>query len=183
MIKIKDFFKTAPNDQLVQGDIPPPTRTDKIRALHSILAILAQIQQEDPLKREDVMTPHKPSAEERRQLKLSNAFAHLAVTNHEVVAATAYAQRGFSLMTWMGDEEPDGHDKPEASQGEPKAKFWQKLFWVLATNTRTADHNSNSQYRQECPRVVEATPPPGYPTAGDPKTNLYEYLGEFPKKW
>jgi hypothetical protein len=181
MVKI-NVKKIFTKDQPAQGDIPP-TRLDKIHAFHSILAILAQIQQEDPLKPEDVMAAAPPSASERKQLKLSNAFAHLAVTDHEVVAATLYAPEGLAVMTWMQDEEPDGHDKPEAAQGTPKAKFWDKMLWVFTTNTRSPDHQPDSAYRQEAPRVVEATPPPSYPTAGDPKTNLYKYLHEFPKNW
>ena len=116
MLNVKKFFKSGPKDQLVQGDTSP-TWSDKIHAFHSILAMLAQIQQEDPLKTEDVMAAQPPSASERKQLKLSNAFAHLAVTNHEVVAATLYALEGLAIMTWMQDEEPDGHEKLEAAQG------------------------------------------------------------------
>ena len=181
MRNVKNFFKPGPKE-LVQGNISP-TRLDKIHAFHSILAILAQIQQEDPLKTEDVMAAQPPSASERKQLKLSNAFAHLAVTDHEVVAATLYAPEGLAVMTWMQDEEPDGHEKPEADQGTPKANFWERMLWVFTTNTRSTDHQPNSAYRKECPRIVGATPPPGYPMAGDPKTNLYEYLHEFPKNW
>jgi hypothetical protein len=184
MVNFRNFFKPGSKYQVVQRDIPQPTRSDKIHAFHSILAMLAQIQQDDhPLKTEDVMAAKPPSASERKQLKLSNAFAHLAVTDHEVVAATLYAPEGLAVMTWMQDEEPDGHDKPEAAQGTPKAKFWEKMLWVFTTNTRSTDHEPNSAYRKECPRVVGATPPPGYPTADDPKTNLDVYLREFPKNW
>jgi len=175
--------KLLKRDPKLKDQPAPPTRSDKIRAFHSILALLAQIQQEDPLKTEDVMTAQLPSASERKQLKLSNAFAHLAVTDNEVVAATLYAPEGLAVMAWMQEEEPNCRDKPEAAQDAPKPKFWKKMSWVFTTNTRLDDHEDDSAYRRECPRIVEATPPPGYPTASDPKTNLCEYLREFPKKW
>ena len=177
MLNIKNLLKQGSKDQPA-----PPTWFDKICAFHSILAMLAQIQQEDPFKTEDVTVTWLPSASKRKQLKLSNAFAHLAVTNNEVVAATLYALEGLTIMMWMQDEEPDSWDKPETAQDTPKAKFWDKMSWVFTTNTRLNDHHHTSAYRAESPWIVKAMPPPGYPTAGDPKTNLCEYLDEFPKK-
>lgn len=184
MHSVKNFFKLGSKGPHVEGDTPP-TRSDKIRAFHSILAMLAQLQQEEPIKGGTVLPPLAPSASERRQLKLSNAFAHLAVTDNQVVAVTFNAPpepENIAVMTWM----PGEADKPEAAQEPPKASLWEmmsKMSWVFTTNTRHPDHFDGSAYRKECPRIVAATPPPGYATTGDPKTNLCEYLHEFAKSW
>jgi len=60
---------------------------DKIHAFNSIVSILAQIQQGPPFQDHEMPYKTPPSALERLQLKLSNAFAHLAVANTDVVAA------------------------------------------------------------------------------------------------
>jgi hypothetical protein len=179
MRSVKNLFTSGSKQPLVQGDTPL-TRSDKIRAFHSILAMLAQLQQDEPIKTGDVLSVRAPTPSERRQLKLSNAFAHLAVTDNEVVAVTLYDPEGLAVMTWMQD---DAQDKPEDAQGALKPTLWDRMFWVFTTNTRHPDHLPDSDYRKECPRIVDATPPPGYPTAGDPKTNLLEYLNKFLKNW
>lgn len=166
--------------QPVQEYIPTPQ--DKIRAFNSIVSILAQIQQGEPFKYDEIPSANPPDQSEQLQLKLSNAFAHLAVADtSEVVAATLYTPEELAVVTWMQDEDPNDWDKPEAAQDTQKASLWEKICWLFATNTKTRDLKPGSSY--EGPRIVRAAPPPDYPTAGDSKANMLEYLGGFPKNW
>ena len=146
-------FNQGPNIQSVQEDIPTPQ--DKIRAFNSIVSILAQIQQGEPFKDDEIPIAYPPDRSERLQLKLSNAFAHLAVADTEVVAATLYTPEELAVMTWMQDQD--------------------------SNDTKICDLKPGSSYEGPC--IVRATPPLGYPTASDSKTNMLEYLNEFPKNW
>ena len=92
--------------QPVQEYIPTPQ--DKIRAFNSIVSILAQIQQGEPFKYDEIPSANPPDRSEQLQLKLSNAFAHLAVADtSEVVAATLYTPEELAVVTWMQDEDPN----------------------------------------------------------------------------
>ena len=180
----RKLFKQGPNIQPVQEDIPTPQDKiqDKIRAFNSILSILAQIQQGEPFKDDEIPSANPPDRSEQLQLKLSNAFAHLAVADSsEVVAATLYTLEELAIMTWVQDQDPNDQDKPEAAHDTQKASFWEKICWLFATNTKIRDLKPGSNY--EGLRIVTATPPPGYPTARDSKANMLEYLSGFPKNW
>jgi hypothetical protein len=181
MMFFRKLFKQGPNVQSVQEDIPAPTPQDKIRAFNSIVSILAQIQQGEPFKDDEIPSPNPPDGSERLQLKLSNAFANLAVADVEIVAATLYTPEELSILTWMQDQEVNDWDKPEAAQDTQEPSFWKKICWLFATNTNISDLKPGSSY--EGPRIVRATPPPGYPTASDSRTNMLEYLEEFPNDW
>jgi len=175
----RKLFNQGPNIQPVQKDIPTPQ--DKIRAFNSIVSILAQIQQGEPFKDNEIPIAKPQNRNEQLQLKLSNAFAHLAVADTEVVAATLYTPEELAVMTWMQDQDSNDQDKPKATQDTQKASFWEKICWLFATNTKIRDLKPGSSY--EGPHIVGAMPPLGYPTASDSKTNMLEYLNEFPKNW
>jgi len=152
----------------------------KIRAFNSIVSILAQIQRDPPFQ--DAETPRKtpPSSSERRQLKLSNAFAHLAVIDTDVVAATLYTPQVLSVMTWNKEQSSDDEDEPAQDTENPKS-LWGRFFWLFTTNTKNNDMRSRIAYQG--PSIAEAMPPEGYPKGSDPRVNLLQYLDEFPKKW
>src|SRR5271156_2419203 len=57
-----------------------------ILAFRTITTILAHIQQERPFKFS--LNNSKISGAQQRELKISNAFANLAITNYDVVAVT-----------------------------------------------------------------------------------------------
>ncbi|KIK01629.1 hypothetical protein K443DRAFT_122323 [Laccaria amethystina LaAM-08-1] len=124
------LFKQGSNIQPVQEDISTPQDKiqDKIRAFNSIVSILAQIQQGEPFKDDEIPSANPPNRSEQLQLKLSNAFAHLAVAdNSEVVAATLYTPEELAVMTWVQDQDSNDQDKPEAAHVTQGATFWEKL--------------------------------------------------------
>lgn len=168
---------------LPQAEENIPTPQDKIRAFNSIVSILAQIQQGEPFKDDEIPSPYPPDRSEQLQLKLSNVFAHLAVAENEIVAATMYTMEELAVLTWMQDQDPNDRDKPEIAQDTKKASIWEKVSWLFATNTRLPDLKPGSDYRNKGPRIVKAEPSPDYPTASDSRTNLLEYLKGFPKNW
>lgn len=179
------FFSNLLQQSPKQPEEKPPTQQDKIRAFNSIVSILAQIQQGAPFKDNEIPSPKPADSHERLQLKLSNAFAHLAITNTEVAAATLHTPGRLFVLTWMQDQgkDPDYQDKREDAQvpQNPLVLFWEKLCLILATNTNISDLKPDSGYH---PRIVGVVPPPGYPTASDDsRTNLLDYLDQFPKKW
>jgi hypothetical protein len=158
----------------------------KIRAFNSITKILADTQQGPPFQ--DLIIPDKtpPSKSEKVHLRLSNAFALLAVVNTDVVAATWYIPGTLSVMAWQQDQNSDDladdQDKPSQDSGSPKPNWvWHKICWLFATNTKNADLRPGSGYPGPC--VVKPMPPADYPAGSDPKVNLLPYLDEFYKKW
>jgi len=113
---------------------------------------------------------------------LSNAFAHLAVANTDVVAATLYTPEELTIMAWIQDQNSGDQDKPEAAQDTQKEPE-SKPNWLFNCNT-TNDHDAmrpGSNYQGPC--IIKATPPAGYPNRSDSKENLLQYLDDFPKKW
>lgn len=178
-----DYFrKKQPNNQ-------EDLRLGKIRAFHSIVSILAQIQQGPPFGDKELANGNPPSPAERSRLKLSNAFAHLAVSSTEVVAATLYSPAELTVLAWIQDQD-SGDDKPGAAQDtqkkseELKSKFQlflNKFSWLFAFNTPNDAMRQGSNYQG--PSIVKATPPTDYPES-DSKEALLQYLKDFPtKKW
>ena len=159
---------------------------EKIRAFNSIVSILAQIQQGPPFKDNEMLNKNPPNRGERLQLKLSNAFAHLAVADTEVVAVTLYTPEELSVMAWIQDQNLGDQDKPEASQNTPNSELmpkslWDKICWLFACNTRNSDMRPGSKYQGPC--ITKATPPMDYLKRGDSKEALLQYLDDFFKKW
>lgn len=155
----------------------------KIRAFNSIVSILAQIQQEPPFQDNGPLYQTLPDRGEKLQLRLSNAFAHLAVSNTSVVAATLYTPQKFSLMAWIQDLNSGDQDTQKGPESKkPKSiSLWDRICWVLAYNTTNDAMRPGSNYQGPC--IVKATPPTNYPKRSDPKEALIQYLDDYPKKW
>ena len=147
---IKKFFRKTPDEPVQEHT----TIKDKIRAFNSIVSILAQIQQGPPFQDNEMPNKNPPNRGERLQMRLSNAFAHLAVANTDVVAATLYTPHELTVMAWIQDQNSGDQDKPM---------------------------RPGSNYQGPC--IIQATSPAGYPNRRDSKENLLQYLDDFSKKW
>jgi hypothetical protein len=159
------------------------TRLEKICAFHSITSILAQIQQGPPFEDKELANGNPASPAELSRLKLSNAFAHLAISSTEVVAATLYSPAELTVMAWIQDQGSD-NDKPGAAQdtqkeSELKSKFQSLFSWLFAFNTPHDAGRSDSKY--QAPKIVQATPPADYPK-DDSAEALIQYLDDLPTK-
>jgi hypothetical protein len=183
------FFSNLLKKRPSQHPLEDPTqqdkiRQDKIRAFNSIVSILAQIQVEPPFKGSEVPDAMAVDSHERLQLKLSNAFAHLAITDFEVAAATMYTPGQLFVLTWMQDQHLDGQDKDKAgaAQVPQEPSFCKSLFLMFATNTMFDDLNPKTS-TYPGPRIVGVAPPPDYPNASDSKKNMLDYLAQLPKNW
>jgi hypothetical protein len=176
----------------------------KIRVFNSIVSILTQLQRDPPFRDDEFPPKTPPTSSERRQLRLSNAFAHLAVTDTQadVIAATAYTPQELSVMTWNQEQSSNDEDEPAQDMKNPKSlwdrifsddedepaqdtedpkSLWNWFFWLFAINTKKDDMRPGMPYLGPC--IVDAMPPEGYPKGSDPRVNLLQYLDEFPKKW
>jgi hypothetical protein len=125
-----------------------------------------------------------PNRGERLQLKLSNAFAHLAVADTDVVAATLYTPQELTLLAWIQDQN-SGDNEPVAAQDtqnlDPAQSLWDKICLLFASNTAHEDMRPGSKYTGPC--IVKAVPPKDYPErSDDSKEALLKYLDDFPKK-
>jgi hypothetical protein len=185
MASLKKYFKKSA-DPPVQEHIT--STKEKIRAFNSIVSILAQIQQGPPFQDNEMRNKNPPNRGERLQLKLSNAFVHLAVADIDVVAATLFTPEEITVMAWIQDQNSDDQDEPEAAQDTqkepelmPKSKLpWDKISWLFASNTANDDMRPGSNYQGPC--IIKAMPPTDYPKS-DSKKALIQYLDNFPKKW
>lgn len=178
MDAFKNFFKKNTD----QPDEPPTE--DKIRAFHSIVSILAQIQQGPPFRDDEMAPKTPPNPEEVMRLRLSNAFAHLAVTDCEVVAATLYTPEKLTVMTWIQDQIQDQDAQDTQPEPEPKSKtpsLWDRICCLFTCNTKKDAMRAGSDYKGPC--IVKATQPKNYPMGGNSsKENLLQYLDNFPER-
>lgn len=187
-----------PNQEPAEETTTDDTTKEKIRAFNSIISILAQIQQPGPLFQDNEMVnKNPPNQDELSQLKLSNAFALLAVSSTDVVAAAMHTPEELHVMAWMQDQDVQGlQDNPEAEAaqaaetsnaaadlnlGSISSKVWDRFAWLFATNTPHKAMNATSDYQGPC--IVKATPPEAYANGSDSKEALLKYLNEFSEKW
>jgi hypothetical protein len=84
------------------------------------VSILAQIQQGPPFQDNEMPNKNPPNRDERLQLKLSIAFAHLAVADTDVVAVTLYTPEKLTVVAWIQDQNSGDQDKPEPAQDTQK---------------------------------------------------------------
>jgi hypothetical protein len=174
MASLKKYLKES-TDQPVHEHI----KKEKIRAFNSIVSILAQIQQGPPFRDNEMPIKNPPNRREQLQLGLSNAFAHLAVADTDVVVATLYTPGELTVMAWIQDQNSSDQDTQKEPELMPKAmSLWDRLF---ACNTANDAMSPGSNYQG--PYIVKATPPTDYPKRSDSKEALLQYLDDFPKKW
>ena len=179
----KYFKKRSTTDQPVAEH----TTKDRIRAFSSIVSILAQIQQGPPFQDYELTNKNPPNRDEQLHLKLSNAFALLAVTDTSVAATTLYNPAELSVMAWIQEEYPGDQNKAaQNTQKEPDSRpistlLWDKICLLFAFNTRNDAMRPGSNYKGPC--IVKATPPTNYPKTQSDPAALLQYLDDFPKKW
>jgi len=115
-----------------------------ILAFRTITTMLAHIQQERPFKFS--LNNSKISGAQQRELKISNAFANLAVTDYDVVAvATVQSPDELNIVACSSDSSDESPPSPSPSGPSP-SRFWKFIF---SKNPR--DDESN-----DCLVVVDA---------------------------
>src|SRR5277367_1110328 len=124
-----------------------------ILAFHTITTMLARIQQERPFKIS--LNNSKISGAQQRELKISNAFAYLAVTNYDVVAvATVQSPDELNVVACSHSDSNDESPPSPSQSGLSRC-----LNFFFAKNPR--DDESN-----DCPVVVDAKALPEKALAG-----------------
>src|SRR5277367_2334924 len=115
-----------------------------ILAFRTITTMLARIQQERPFKFS--LNNSKISGAQQRELKISNAFANLAVTDYDVVAvATVQSPDELNIVACSSDSSDESPPSPSPS-GLSRC-----LNFFFAKNPRNDESD-------DCPVVVDAKP-------------------------
>jgi len=93
LFKLNSFKKNNSNQEpaeaIQENTTADDTKREKIHAFNSIISILVQIQPLGPLFQDnEMLNKNPPNLAEHTQLRLSNAFALLAIASTDVVAWT-----------------------------------------------------------------------------------------------
>ena len=145
----RDAFPSIPHNSPV-GDIPT-----NILAFRTITKLLSQIQQERPF----VVLQAKPLDNQRQELKITNAFATVAVIEHEVVAVvTNRITPTLGLTACV--QSPIDKNTSITPSGSLSSKLVSQVWGLLFTQN----------YRRSDPKLVLDNLPIGEPTIIDAKT-------------
>jgi hypothetical protein len=123
-----------------------------ILAFRAITRMLACIQQEQPFKFS--VNNSKISGAQQRELKISNAFANLAVAEHDVIAvATGQSPDKLNVVACSHSDSND--ESPLSTSPNTQSRCWNFFF---ASNPRREQHDDELK---NCPVVVDAKAPAG----------------------
>lgn len=172
----KDEKKHTPPSSGTTLSAPIP---NGILAFRTITLILSQI-----LNMLPPINTHKITPEESREVRIADAFAHIAVANHDIIAITT--QRGPVVLNVVAVTESINEDKGETSipdtsvVQEPETMVGQILGYigfVCLKNAWKNEPDPNMKNGSPFPVVVSPT----NLIIGD--TPLEDYLCELRGKW
>lgn len=116
-----------------------------LAAFRTITTMLAEIERGTPVEIGDNL-PGLKDSDERQQLKLSNAFSHLAVGQHEVVAVTTrIVDKALNVLITKNHERDDNDIFPATahleitSPSEPSDLQGRSAFEYMKTFTSNSD--------------------------------------------
>lgn len=160
---------------------PSPILRKKIQAFQTITTFLSQIQRPAPinfLKDQHVTQKH------RNEVQLCDAFAHLAVIHHDVIAlATKRNDAQLEIVACTNSSAEDDMP-PDDSPKPPSRTFLENcLSFFCARNTRF--HESKGTVVTTHPSIIEAKAPVGYPEKPNDSGNetLYQYINDLEENW
>jgi hypothetical protein len=183
------FFKsTGRNDASQQAPVavdptfnPSPILLKKIQAFQTITTFLGQLQRQALIRPYDLKGQHSPvSVEYRTEIQLCDAFAHLAVMQHDVVAVSTSRDNNQMKIVACSSTSTE-EDMP--SDPTQKLSILQRCLNFFCTkNTRYDEEKSESYIMTTHPYIIEAKAPDGYPETMERET-LIKYLNDLEKKW
>jgi len=181
------FFGPKVTSQQIPEDptfTPSPILLKKIQAFHTITTFLGQLNRQAPLKPYDPLKDQDVKREQLDEIHLCDAFAHLAVYEHDVVAlATNRNEVDLKILACAATSSVD-KDKDGPPDDTPKPTFLEKCWTFCCTkNTRFDDVKSTTVTTH--PSIIEAKKPVGYREGLDGLGNetLYKYLIDLEKNW
>jgi hypothetical protein len=175
------LFDSSGTGDLPPGDIALTSNVipENIRAFRTITTMLSQIPRSLPI---DVVDNLKnvSDSDNRQEIRIVNAFAHLAVGEHDIAAlATNHSSRHSSrdsrtLNVIVSTDSPLAEDKPSTSSpAEVKRSTW--IF------------NITRNYRRDDATTASITPLPTTILASKPcdlgNRSALEYMKDLESKW
>jgi hypothetical protein len=152
------------------GNPSPPSDISSIPrnilAFRTITMMLSKLQPRQTSSPDSDAFEHQVTAEARREVRISDALAHLAIVEHEVIAlATEFTPDGFTVVACASGtpEVPPELEK----QPKPESYADQIYGFLFTKNPRRDDPPANPVVTY--PNIISAMPPDdmGSQTLGD----------------
>lgn len=105
------FGPTIPNDTCPANTSMPADIPENILAFRTITTLLANIPRTTPsIPTDNLQDPTWQDKQTRQELKICDAFAQLAVSQHDVVAVSTIRGWGLDLVTCAGQDQDKDQD-------------------------------------------------------------------------
>jgi len=167
------FGPTIPNHTHPASTVSMPDDIpENILVFRTMTTLLAHLPRTVPIAPTDnFQDPTWPTKQTRQELKISNAFAQLAVSQHDVVAVSTVRGWGLDLVT-STDQDATETQAESTSVLDKIVKAWQ---FLITRNDRPADSATSSG---EYPTVIPSQEPPDL----NGRT-AYEYMKDLEALW
>jgi len=167
------FGPTIPNHTHPASTVSMPDDIpENILVFRTMTTLLAHLPRTVPIAPTDnLQEPTWQTKQTRQELKISDAFAQLAVSQHDVVAVSTFRGWGLDLVT-STDQDVTETQAESTSVLDKIVKAWQ---FLITRNDRPADSATSSG---EYPTVVPSQEPPDL----NGRT-AYEYMKDLEALW
>lgn len=187
-----DFRNDAPQQLETPLDAPftpSPILLQKIQGFQTITTYLGQIQRQAPIKSVDFLENSNETHDHRKEIRLCDAFAHLAVFEHDVIALATdrtsnEIQTQLRILACASASPEKDEDTPPSDGPKPPGTFsgLRNLRFCCTRNPRKDESKSSPEATH--PTIIEAKAPVGYseePNMG--RRQLHQYLDGLEKDW
>jgi len=167
------FGPTIPNHTHPASTVSMPDDIpENILVFRTMTMLLAHLPRMVPIAPTDnLQEPTWQTKQTRQELKISDAFAQLAVSQHDVVAVSTFRGWGLDLVT-STDQDATETQAESTSVLDKIVKAWQ---FLITRNDRPADSATSSG---EYPTVIPSQEPPDL----NGRT-AYEYMKDLEALW
>ncbi len=167
------FGPTIPNHTHPASTVSMPDDIpENILVFRTMTTLLAHLPRTVPIAPTDnLQEPTWQTKQTRQELKISDAFAQLAVSQHDVVAVSTFRGWGLDLVT-STDQDATETQAESTSVLDKIVKAWQ---FLITRNDRPADSATSSG---EYPTVIPSQEPPDL----NGRT-AYEYMKDLEALW
>lgn len=170
------FGPTIPNHTHPTSTISMATIPEKILVFRTITTLLAHLPRTTPIPPADnLQDPEWQNKQTRLELKISDAFAQLAISEHDIVAVSTV--RGWALSLVASTDKEATAIETQAESESPLRKLVQTLWQLLIMrNDRLRDPATSSG--GDYPTLITAKEPLDL----EDRT-AYQYLQDLEKNW
>jgi hypothetical protein len=148
-----------------------------ILAFRTITTLLAKIQQDRPAVYSNALDRTDLTDSRRRELKISNALANLAIVDTDIVALVSKLTNFSDGLEVVVCGNPDGDNDQTAKPSESPPSIWDILFARNSPNLIGPLRPTDSTARQaRAPTIVAAVKPAGLKS--DDAKEISRYIDE-----